>query len=162
MGWCVYNVSLIPQAGTRTCWYACAQMVVRWYRESRQQSTIEGWDVDSATRTAAETALNRGLDRHSAYQFARAVNLRTTAMSVTAEGMASLLGLHGPLWYGGDVRGYRGVNTGSHAVCIRGISGDTLYINDPWAPGVGYAHSMDHNTFFQQLRAIGSVPFLHI
>ena len=162
MGWCVYNVSLIPQSGNRTCWYACAQMVVRWYRESRQQSTLEGWDVDTAARTTAERTLNRGLGPSAVYQFARAVNLRTTAMSVTADGMADLLGFRGPLWYGGDVRGYRGVNTGAHAVVIRGISGNTLYINDPWAPGVGLRHTMDHNTFFQQLRAIGTVPFLHI
>jgi hypothetical protein len=136
-------------------------MVVRYHREVRQQCTVAGGAIDSPATTSAVCALNRGLSPSTVYQFARATSMSTTAMSLTSDGLASLLGLRGPLWYGGMNNGYCGATTGGHAVVIAGVSGNELYINDPWPPGVGRYVFMEHNTFFQELRAVGNVPFLH-
>jgi hypothetical protein len=136
-------------------------MVVRYHRERRQQTTVAGGAIDGSSTTSAVCALNRGLNPSSVYQFARATNLNTTAMSLTSDGMADLLALRGPLWYAGMNNGYCGATTGGHAVVIAGVSGQDIYINDPWPPGTGEYVFMEYNTFFQQLTAVANTPFLH-
>ena len=160
----VYNVPLVPQCGTLTCWYAAAQMIVRWNRQHWQGRQGAGADIDSSAVTnhvcQANTYINLATPGAVA-TFARHANLRTTYLSVSADGLARLLTVYGPLWYGGRVRGYRGVNTGSHVIVITGINEDGVYINDPYPPGVGARFSIGISDLFQQLQAIGSVPFLH-
>ncbi len=157
-----YRVPLIPQGGNRTCWYAAAQMIVRWHRDRLQQSTLAGWSIDTAPRTRAVTNANAGLNPAAVVRFGRDHNLRMTCMSVTAEGLARLLESYGPLWYAGTVEGYRGASGGAHAVVITGIRNTEILINDPWPVGTGTRLTRSHDVFFQRLRAIGTAPFLHI
>lgn len=157
-----YNVPLIAQCGNMTCWYAAAQMVVRWHRTTMQQCTIAGGGIDTDAMTGQVCTANQGLNPTNVESFGNRFGLNMTAMSLTRDGMAELLLRVGPLWYGGDVRGYRGAHGGAHAVVLRGLQGDSLLINDPWPPNQGTQLQRPYNQFFGRLAARGEVPFLHI
>lgn len=160
----VYNVPLIPQCGTLTCWYAAAQMVVRWNRLHWRGRPSAGADIDTPAVTGTVCGSNTFINLltpNAVATFAQAANLRATYQSVTPAGLAGLLNQYGPLWYGGRVRGYRGITTGAHVVVITGCDGDAVYINDPAPQNVGAQFTYDAQTLFQQLRQEAGIPFLH-
>jgi hypothetical protein len=160
----VYNVPLIPQCGTLTCWYAAAQMVVRWNRRHPRGNRRAGADIDSAAVTAAVCGGNiyiNLLTPSAVATFARSANLQATYQSVTSTGLAQLLTTYGPLWYGGKVRGYRGVTRGAHVVVITGSDGDAVYINDPAPSGVGGQFTYRAQDLFQDIQQEAGIPFLH-
>lgn len=163
-----YNVPLIPQEASRTCWYACAQMIVRFHRDRVQATTLAGGEVDQPDVTAQMTAINAALVPQLAVNVARAMRLRMEFVSPNPEGLEQLLVRYGPLWYGGDVRGYRDVHSGAHAVVLTGIrrdvSGNEVLINDPWPPGAtgGARLALEYGDFFSTLRAVADAPMLHI
>ncbi len=159
-----YNVPLIPQNTTHTCWWAAARMIVEFHRNRVRQSTIAGGAVGQPTETATLDRVNQGLNPSRVADFARLANLRTTSISPTPEGLVELLTRVGPLWYGGVVHGYRGYTGSAHAVVITGcvITGSDaeVMINDPWSPGQGARIYEPFNDFFRNLSA--NSPFLHI
>lgn len=160
----IYRVPLVPQCGTLTCWYAAAQMITRWNRRHLRGNPRAGADIDTSAVTSTVCGGNiyiNLLTPGAVATFARGANLRTTYQSLTPDGLAQLLNTCGPLWYGGRVRGYRGVNRGAHVVVITGINNDAVYINDPFPPNIGGQFTMDHTTLFQQLQSDGSIPILH-
>ena len=163
-----YNVPLIPQEASLTCWYACAQMIVRFHRNRVQATTLAGGEVDQPRVTALMTSMNRALTPQLAIAVASAMNLRMEFVSPTPAALENFLAGFGPLWYGGNVRGYRNVQSGAHAVVLtgirRGVPGDEVLINDPWPSGAGGgAHlAMEYNDFFRKLQAVPGVPMLHI
>lgn len=158
-----YNVPLIPQTTTRTCWWSAARMVVDYHRQRTQQTTAAGGAVGQPNETSSLESANMGLDPTRVEDFARLAHLRMTSLSPTAEGLVSLLTQKGPLWFGGVVRGYRGHTGGRHAVVITGciITGPNaeVCINDPWEIGVGARLHEPFNDFFRNLSA--DAPFLH-
>lgn len=160
----MYDVPLIPQNTSNTCWYACCRMIVRYHRESRQQSTIAGGEVGQSQTTAQVEANNGILLWENFEELARQANLRTTSMSPTAEGLVRLLNQKGPLIYGGVTNGYRGFTGPGHAVVITGCvtsGGEAkVYLNDPWEIGVGARITEKFNDFFSNLTA--QAPFIHI
>lgn len=161
-----YNVPLIPQEANRTCWYACAQMIVRYHRDQAQATTIAGMEVDQPEVTAQIRSVNVGLLPRLAEQVARATHLRMEFVSPTPDRLQDLLTRFGPLWYGGNVRGYRSVGSGAHVVVLTGIrrdvSGNEVLINDPWPVGGGARLAYEYDEFFSKLQAVPEVPILHI
>lgn len=159
-----YDVPLIPQNTSMTCWWAAARMVVDFHRNRLQQTTTAGGAVGQPNETAIIEGRNTGLQPSRVEDFARAANLRTTSLSPTPSALISLLQQHGPLWYGGVVSGYRGFTGGGHAVVITGClandAGSQVAINDPWQPGQGARLYEPYDEFFSNLSA--AAPFLHI
>lgn len=159
-----YNVPLIPQATTLTCWWAAARMIVEYHRNTRQQTTIAGGAVGQPNETAIIESANTALQPSRVEDFARLANLRTTSLSPTPQGLVSLLTQNGPLWYGGVVNGYRGYTGGGHAVVITGClvndAGAQVAINDPWQVNQGARLYEVFDDFFRNLSA--AAPFLHI
>lgn len=159
-----YNVPLIPQTTTRTCWWSAARMVVDYHRQRTQQSTVAGGAVGRPSETASIESNNMGLDPTRVEDFARLAQLQITSLSPTPERLVSLLTQKGPLWYGGMVQGYRGYTGSSHHVvvitgCIITGSNAEVCINDPWEVGVGARLYEPFNDVFGNLRA--AAPFLH-
>lgn len=159
-----YDVPMIPQNTNNTCWYACCRMIVEYHRQSRQQSTIAGGEVGQSSVTATVEANDSRLAWESFEQLARMANLRTTYLSPTAEGLASLLVQKGPLIYSGVTNGYRGFTGPGHSVVITGcvVNGNngSVKINDPWEIGIGARLSENFNDFFSNIEA--RAPFIHI
>lgn len=160
----VYHVPLVPQCGTLTCWYAAAQMIIRWNRRHWRGNPRAGADIDTFATTSAVCGSNVYINLitpGAVVSFARTANLRTVYRSLTPEALAQLLNECGPLWYGGRLRGYRSVTRGAHVIVITGINGDAVYINDPAPPNIGAQLTYDHATLFQQLQSDTSIPILH-
>jgi hypothetical protein len=159
-----YDVPLIPQNTSLTCWWAAARMIVDYHRQQRQQSTIAGGAVGQPNETAIIDARNQSLQPARVEDFARIANLRTTSLSPTPPALVGLLRSYGPLWYAGVVNGYRGFTGGGHAVVITGClispAGAEVAINDPWQPGQGARLYDPYDEFFRNLGA--AAPFLHI
>lgn len=163
-----YNVPLIPQDSSLTCWYACARMIVRFHRDRVQATTLAGGEVGQPGVDAQMSRMNRALNPDLAVGVARAMNMQMVWLSPTPGALENLLASHGPLWYGGNVRGYRDVQSGAHCVVLTGIRrdapGDEVLINDPWPSGMGGGAqlAMEYSDFFSKLQAVPGVPMLHI
>ena len=160
----MHDVPLIPQNTSNTCWYACCRMIVEYHRNKRQQTTIAGGEVGQPQVTATVEANDGRLAWENFDELARQANLRTTALSPTPEGLASLLVQKGPLIYSGITNGYRGYTGAGHSVVIKGCvtseNSATVYILDPWEIGIGARITENFNDFFSNIRA--EAPFIHI
>jgi hypothetical protein len=159
-----YDVPLIPQGTTLTCWWAAARMIIEYHRRQQQQTTLAGGAVGQPDETGAVESANQPLQPDRAEDFARLANLRMTYLSPTPESLVSLLTQKGPLWYGGVAHGYRGYPGGGHVVVITGCiispAGAQVSINDPWRVNQGARLFEVFDDFFRTLSA--AAPFLHI
>jgi Papain-like cysteine protease AvrRpt2 len=169
---CVYEPELIGQGSTNTCWYACLRMLVRYKRACLVDPARVGADIDSAEanrRVAARNALlgPPGLAAIVAVYSGRGglrADYEGDGAPLNAGRLRSLLLGQGPLWYAGEVVGYRDVTTGYHAVVVRGIEEDGgqtwVYVNDPWPVGRGTRLKLDYNEFITSLAPVAGVPVL--
>ena len=57
----IYNVPLISQDQSLACWYACAQMLIQWRRESRRMTEAGMRDPSEVRSTAAIHRANHGV-----------------------------------------------------------------------------------------------------
>ena len=168
----LHDVRLIPQRTNQTCWYACADMIVEYHREHRQQSTIAGGAIGMPHVDRAVDTANNYIPWRLVESFARQQGFQMLHLSPTPRGLLELLQQHGPLWYGGDWSQPNG-NTQSgqfasgHVIVITGchVHGDaaaTVYLNDPWPVGTGAQRTIGFERLFNALLARGEVPFLYL
>ncbi len=127
-----YQVQLIPQQTGVSCWAAGAAMVVGWRdRISLPPYHIAG-DIGYWKQYYDK---NGGLPPDDTKMFAAWGLVPESPQTYTLAGFKSLLEQYGPLWVAAAV-------PGPHIRVVTGISGDgspdgtTLYINDPWEPGM--------------------------
>jgi ABC-type bacteriocin/lantibiotic exporter with double-glycine peptidase domain len=125
----VPGMTLIPQTKTMSCWYASAQMLVKWRQDKDQQS--QAWLVppDLDAECALLRDVNSGIQNPQILQMAKRIGLKAVPpMSPTPEGLLSMLTTYGPLW----------VNGKTHIVVIAGIDTNAKQVKvyDPW-PGNG-------------------------
>lgn len=168
-----YNVPLVGQCNQNACWYACMQMLARWYRrehglpqgvESAVGSNTDVPEVTSRVRNANERI---DLQRPGALRlFAEQSHwnmIERWAANPSIRMVASALQTFGPLIYGGEIIGYRGVHGNAHMVVICGCNPETeeIYINDPWPVPTGTPLTMDRGAFFLQLRYRSGDPLLY-
>lgn len=167
-----YNVPLIPQCRADTCWYAAAQMIVRWARNgNRPVETVLSTanprgggviDTPEANKLACDPAQTWELgteDAETIKRFAEEFSLHWTVVkNFTRYRIALLLSAHGPLWYSGKFEGAPDDAQG-HAVVITAIRHNTLAVNDPWDEGSRLYPSFD--SFFKALKGQAGVPLLH-
>jgi ABC-type bacteriocin/lantibiotic exporter with double-glycine peptidase domain len=120
----VSGMTLINQTQTMSCWYASAQMLIKWRQDKAMQSL--GWlvppDLDAECVKIRDS--NVGLFNPQVVQMAKRLGLRAVPpMSPTLEALEQWLRLYGPLW----------VNGKSHIVVIAGIDTEmmTVKVYDP-------------------------------
>jgi hypothetical protein len=142
----VPNMVLIPQDNNNACWYASAQMVVSWRRNSDAMSSESLRGPGQVPTFAAEHAANNGLQWAQMRTFARQLGLHELPlMSPSAETLQDWLIRFGPLWTDGVPVNAAGAVVGTgHVVVLAGIRAGTftgesydLKIYDPWPPNVG-------------------------
>ena len=165
-----YNVPLIPQCRKDTCWYAAAQMIVRWGRHNQPlerdytANPKGGGAIDTPAANEfvcnPTTALALGTeDAAQIKNFAKEFNLRWTPVDTfTRHRIRLMLGYNGPLWYSGKFAGADPSAEG-HAVAIVGLRHNTLVVNDPWEDGSRIYPDFDR--FFKAIVGARGVPVLH-
>ena len=132
MAYEVPNMTLIPQTMTMSCWYASAQMLIKWKEEQRQQSMSALISPEFDAECAKIRDSNSGITNPAVIAMAKRIGLKTvpptSPLPATVEGW---LQQYGPLW----------VNGKSHIVVIAGIrdgaDGTELKVYDPSPVNVG-------------------------
>lgn len=122
----VPGMELVKQDKDMACWYASAQMVIRWRRNRVQMSELGVVDPSEDTASAALYSTNLGIQDAQIVDFAKRLGLRRIPpMSPTPEAVCQWLQRYGPLWTNGS----------SHITVIGGIrsdpTGTELLVYDP-------------------------------
>jgi hypothetical protein len=165
-----YDVPMIPQCRKDACWYAAAQMIVRWGRDNKPKAEVftanpEGGgliDTPEMTKVTCDPTTKLEMKTEDAKQikmFAREFNLRWSPVDeFTRQRIRTMLLYNGPLWYSGKFEGADPSDEG-HAVAIIGILHNTLVVNDPWGDGSKLYPGFD--SFFKAIVGVSGVPVLH-
>ena len=125
----VPGMTLITQSMTMSCWYASAQMLVKWRQDTAGQTLAWLVPPELDKECAALRDKNIGIANPEIVAMAKRIGLRAVPpMSPTTEALASWLRMYGPLWTNGK----------THIVVIAGIDtvAGTVKVYDP-APGAG-------------------------
>lgn len=118
----VPGMQLIPQTQTMSCWYASAQMLIQWRRQSRRMSEAGIVDPSEDKASAQLRDDNTGIVNPAIIAFAQRLGLRPVPpMSPTPAAIERWLRQYGPLW----------VNGKTHIVVLAGIDGDKVKVYDP-------------------------------
>lgn len=132
MAYAVPGMTLIPQSMTMSCWYASAQMLVKWKEEQRQQSMADLISPEFDAECAKIRDSNNGIQNPQILKMAKRIGLMSVPpVSPLPETVEGWLTQYGPLW----------VNGKTHIVVIAGIrnsGGSTeLLAYDPSPVNVG-------------------------
>lgn len=126
----VPGMTLIPQTMTMSCWYASAQMVIRWRQDKTQQSLANLVPPELDAQCAGIRDGNTGILNPQIVPMAKRLGLvPVPPMSPSPQGIEQWLRAYGPLW----------VNGRSHIVVIAGIDTQKLLVKvyDPAPVNVG-------------------------
>ncbi|RUQ33014.1 MAG: hypothetical protein EKK68_04625 [Candidatus Competibacteraceae bacterium] len=130
MSYEVSGMTLIPQTLTMSCWYASAQMLIRWKTDQKQMSlaNLVPPELDAASQKIRDA--NTGIQNSDILIMAKRLGLRAVPpMSPSPAALLQWLRQYGPLW----------VNGKTHIVVIAGID-DALKkvkVYDPGPVNVG-------------------------
>lgn len=133
MAYIVEGMKLIPQELNMSCWYASAQMLIKWKEEKEQKSFAHLISPEFDAQCAQLRDNNNGIQNPQIVQTAQRIGLKhVPPLSPTPEWLEAWLKTYGPLW----------VNGKTHIVVIAGIAffpgiGDQLLVFDPSPIGVG-------------------------
>jgi hypothetical protein len=126
----VPGMTKIPQDKMNSCWYASAQMLIKWRQDQAQQSL--GWlvppELDADCKLLHDG--NGKILNPQILPMAKRLGLKSVPpVCMTPERMERLLRSYGPLW----------VNGVSHIVVIAGIDtkAQMLKVYDPEPIGIG-------------------------
>lgn len=159
MFYAISDVPLIPQAKDMACWYASAQMLIRWRQERTQSCEMDHPDPSEDDILVERERANNGLAVNQVIDLAQRLGLEAVPpQTPTVEAVGGWLQRYGPVWFAG-------LFPSGHAVVITGILEDILMINDPWPPGKGTLTRMSLARFTQTLQPLGNATlasnFLH-
>lgn len=115
-----------------SCWYASAQMLIKWKEEQRQQSLAGLISPEFDAECAKIRDNNNGITNPAIVKMAKRIGLEAVPpLSPTPEALEGWLIRYGPLW----------VNGKTHIVVLAGIrgsgSGAELLVYDPSPVNVG-------------------------
>jgi hypothetical protein len=149
----VPNLRLIPQDNDLACWYASAQMVIQWRRETRKMTEARLLDPSEEPQSIRMHANRDAIPWAQIRRFAQDLGLvPLPLMSPTTQALLDWVRRYGPIWADGMkyvAQGGRIVSYG-HVVVIGGVgtNPDELLVLDPehggsrtWRP-MGHLASM--------------------
>jgi ABC-type bacteriocin/lantibiotic exporter with double-glycine peptidase domain len=124
----VSGMTLIPQQKTMSCWYASAQMLVKWKMDKEKMSlaNLVPPDLDAQCRKIRDA--NNGLVNADMLATAKRLGLKAVPpQSPSPKAIQQWLQQFGPLW----------VNGKDHIVVIAGIRDLDVKVYDPWPVNKG-------------------------
>lgn len=139
-----YEVPLYGQANANSCWNASATMIwTYWQSVTRRQGPMH------TLPEAYARSESKGLYPVEFVRLAENVGLKAVQFTypLSADGIASLLDRHGPLWCAGF---WWGTNAG-HVIVATGINGSLMSFNDPAPQGKGSRITKSVGVFNAQL-----------
>lgn len=143
MSYQISGIRLIPQDRDNACWYASAQMVVQWRRNSTLMTEAGLLDPSEEPESVRLHRANNVIPWVQIRRFAQDIGLRPLPlMTPTEETLESWMRSYGPIWTDGVPVSESGAVVGTgHVVVIAGIDRDVrpsrILIYDPWPPNHG-------------------------
>lgn len=126
----VPGVPLIPQSKTWACWYASAEMLIRWKRKTTRSTLADNPSPSQVPELVQIHRANNGLKYSQVVHLAQLLGFRTIApMSATIGQIETWIRMFGPLW----------VHGAAHIVVFAGAdyTRDRVFVHNPWPPNVG-------------------------
>lgn len=133
MAYIVEGMKLIPQELNMSCWYASAQMLIKWREERDQKSYAKLISPEFDTQCAQLRDNNNGIRNSEIVKTAERIGLKhVPPVTPNPAWIEAWLKAYGPLW----------VNGKSHIVVIAGIMywpglSHMVLVYDPSPIGVG-------------------------
>jgi hypothetical protein len=133
MAYIVEGMKLIPQELNMSCWYASAQMLIKWREEKDQKSYARLISPEFDEECSRMRDNNNGIANPQIIKMAERIGLEhVPPVSPSTAWIEAWLKSYGPLW----------VNGKTHIVVIAGITyvqgcGDMLLVYDPSPVSVG-------------------------
>ncbi len=141
-----HNVPLIPQTSDNSCWAASIAMILGWKRKMTIPDEIIAKNPGGKNYM---TSYTKGLDPKDKYI------LRANGFEIDApqcylvNTINKLLINKGPLWVATWA-------PGPHIRVVTGLTGNTLFINDPAPVGKGSQYPLTFSKFFGAMENLGS------
>jgi ABC-type bacteriocin/lantibiotic exporter with double-glycine peptidase domain len=144
-----HNVPLIPQMTNMSCWAASIAMILGWKRKMSIPDEIIARNPGGKSYM---TSYTKGLNPNDKYI------LRANGFEIDApqcymvDTINNLLIRKGPLWVATWA-------PGPHIRVVTGLSGNTVFINDPAPIGRGSQYTRTFSQFFGAMENLGSREF---
>jgi hypothetical protein len=142
-----FDVPLVPQTSTMSCWAASIAMVRGWRDQASYDPQLIARNFGGLDYTPSFV---NGLDPNDRYILERNGFAFENPMCYTPQRVQSLLMQFGPLWVAGQVP------AGPHIRVITGMNGDLLSINDPAPVNRGSQYTRTFSQFFGQMEDLGA------
>jgi hypothetical protein len=141
----IYDVNLIPQTSRMSCWAASIGMILGW----RDRMT---YDDSMIARNPGGlnymTSYTHGLSPNDQYILrANGFTIEPGQSFASPHPIMRLLNQYGPLWVATWA-------PGPHIRVVRGIRGDTVWINDPAPVGRGSQYTRHYRQFFGRMETL--------
>lgn len=141
-----YDVPLIPQTTSMSCWAASLAMILGW----KNHATFDP-KLIAANRggTSYLPQFDNGLDPNDRYILERNGFELDAPQCYSLDSVKRKIDTFGPLWVASAA-------PAPHIRVVRGYAGQTLYINDPAPVGQGSKYVKSFNEFFGQMETLGA------
>ncbi|MCG8093853.1 MAG: hypothetical protein JAZ17_09540 [Candidatus Thiodiazotropha endolucinida] len=141
-----YYVPLIPQMTNMSCWAASIAMILGWKRKMSIPDEIIAKNFGGKNyMTSYANGLNPN-DKHILHTNGFEID---APQCYTINTIHNLLTQKGPLWVATWA-------PGPHIRVVTGLTGNTLFINDPAPVGRGSKYSRAFSRFFGAMENLGS------
>ena len=140
-----YDVPVIPQSTTMSCWAASIAMILAW----RDQASYDpGLIARNPGGVNYMPSMQQGLDPNDTYILKVNGFEPLAPQCFEPEAISHLLLTYGPLWVASWA-------PGPHIRVVTGLAGDQVYINDPAPVNKGSQYILPFNTFFGAMEDLG-------
>ncbi len=141
-----YDVPLIPQTSSMSCWAASIAMILAW----RDQASYDPLLIaQNAGGPSYLPSYSNGLDPNDSYILRRNGFEVLAPQCFTLGAIKSLLETYGPLWVATWA-------PGPHIRVVRGLINRAVYINDPAPVNRGSRYTQSFRTFFGAMEELGA------
>jgi hypothetical protein len=141
-----YDVPLIAQSTSMSCWAASMAMILSWRDQASYDPSLI---AANGCGPSYMPSYNNGLDPNDTYILERNGFEVLAPQCYTVDFINHKLASYGPLWVATWA-------PGPHIRVVRGLVNSTTYINDPAPVNKGSQYTMEFEKFFGAMEDLGS------
>lgn len=141
-----YDVPLIPQSTSMSCWAASIAMILGWRDQASYAPSMIAANPGGLSYMPEFT---HGLDPNDRYILERNGFALESPQCYLLSAVQDLISNYGPLWVAGRVGG-------PHIRVVTGYNGGVLYVNDPAPVNRGSIYTRSFAQFFGAMETLGA------
>ena len=141
-----YNVPLIAQSTSMSCWAASMAMILGWRNSQSVSQLAVAMNMGGPSYMPS---FANGLNPNDRYILERNGFTLDDPMCYSAALIESMLESYGPLWVASAV-------PTAHIRVVTGLDKGVLHINDPWPVSRGAKYTRSFSQFFGAMETLGA------